>query len=96
MDKDNYLCGLVSRKDLLKAAIGGSDLTKLPIGMVMTRVPNVTTVLEDASVSQAADLLVKREVDSLPVVRLDPDFPDKMTVVGKLSKTIISRLFLEL
>ncbi|WP_306452571.1 helix-turn-helix transcriptional regulator [Streptococcus dysgalactiae] len=96
LDKDNYLCGLVSRKDLLKAAIGGSDLTKLPIGMVMTRVPNVTTVLEDASVSQAADLLVKREVDSLPVVRLDPDFPDKMTVVGKLSKTIISRLFLEL
>ena len=47
--------------------------------MVMTRVPNVTTVLEDASVSQAADLLVKREVDSLPVVRLDPDFPDKMS-----------------
>ncbi|RLV27226.1 transcriptional regulator [Streptococcus iniae] len=95
LDKDDYLCGVVSRKDLLKAAIGGSDLTKLPIGMIMTRIPNITTVAENESVKEATQKLVSREVDSLPVVRLIDQDPKKMQVVGKFSKTIITRLFLD-
>ncbi|MGL6299283.1 helix-turn-helix transcriptional regulator [Streptococcus iniae] len=93
LDKDDYLCGVVSRKDLLKAAIGGGDLTKLPIGMIMTRIPNITTVAENESVKEATQKLVSREVDSLPVVRLIDQDPKKMQVVGKFSKTIITRLF---
>lgn len=96
LDKDHYLCGIVSRKDLLKVAIGGGDLNKMPVGMIMTRMPNLTTVMESDLVVDAAEQLVNREVDSLPVVRLDKQDPMKMTVVGKLSKTIITRLFLEL
>ncbi|AGM99523.1 transcriptional regulator [Streptococcus iniae] len=95
LDKDDYLCGVVSRKDLLKAAIGGGDLTKLPIGMIMTRIPNITTVAENESVKEATQKLVSREVDSLPVVRLIDQDPKKMQVVGKFSKTIITRLFLD-
>lgn len=95
LDKDDYLCGLVSRKDLLKAAVGGGDLTKVPIGMIMTRIPNLTTVFEDEPIKMAAEKLVKREVDSLPVVRLIDKDPKKMQVVGKVSKTIITRLFLD-
>lgn len=96
LDKDDYLCGVVSRKDLLKAAIGGGDLSKLPIGMIMTRTPNITTVAEDESVKEATQKLVSREVDSLPVVRLIDQDPKKMQVVGKFSKTIIARLFLDI
>ncbi|WKZ90566.1 helix-turn-helix transcriptional regulator [Streptococcus iniae] len=95
LDKDDYLCGVVSRKDLLKAAIGGGDLTKFPIGMIMTRIPNITTVAENESVKEATQKLVSREVDSLPVVRLIDQDPKKMQVVGKFSKTIITRLFLD-
>ncbi len=94
LDQDGYLVGLVSRKDLLKASIGGGDLTKLPIGVIMTRFPNITTVLEEELVLEAAEKLVTRQVDSLPVVR--PGKDGRLKVVGKFSKTIITRLFLEI
>lgn len=93
-DKKDSFCGVVSRKDLLKASIGGGDLSKIPIGMIMTRVPNVTTVLEEESIFDAIEILVNRQVDSLPVVRLSED--GKTQIVGKLSKTIITKLFLEI
>ena len=95
-DDNELLCGVVSRKDLLKATVGSSDINKLPIGMIMTRVPNITTVLEDELIVEAARKLVKREVDSVPVVRyIDGDI-NKMKIIGKISKTTITRLFVEL
>lgn len=95
-DDNDFLCGVVSRKDLLKATVGSNKINKLPIGMIMTRVPNITIVLEDDFIVDAASKLVKREVDSVPVVRyIDGDI-NKMKVVGKISKTTITRLFLEL
>ncbi|MBF1048097.1 MAG: helix-turn-helix transcriptional regulator [Peptostreptococcus sp.] len=96
LDEDDYLCGVVSRKDLLKATVGGSDVNKLPVGMIMTRMPNIATVEEDESINLAASKLMKREVDSLPVIRYEDDDKQKMKVVGKISKTIINRLFVEL
>lgn len=95
LDEADHLCGVVSRKDLLKVTIGGGDVNKIPIGMIMTRMPNVAIVEENQSISDAAAVLVKREVDSLPVVRFD-EMRSKMTVVGKVSKTLITRLFVEL
>lgn len=94
LDESDYLCGLVSRKDLLKATIGSGDLSKIPIGMIMTRVPNISTVSEDEYVLSAAEKLVAREVDSLPVVEQLEN--GKMKVIGKLSKTIITKLFLDI
>ena len=35
IDDDENLCGIVSRKDLLKATIGGADMNKMPIGMIV-------------------------------------------------------------
>lgn len=95
-DEEELLCGVVSRKDLLKATVGGSDINKLPIGMIMTRVPNIATVLEDDLVSLAAKKLVKREVDSVPVVRYVDGDKNRMKIVGKISKTSITRLFVEI
>ncbi|MGT2721923.1 helix-turn-helix transcriptional regulator [Streptococcus porcinus] len=94
LDDDGFLCGVVSRKDLLKASIGGGDLSNIPIGMIMTRVPNIATVLESDFVFEATEKLVQRQVDSLPVIRLVEN--GKARVVGKFSKTIITKLFLEL
>lgn len=95
-DEDDYLSGVVSRKDLLKATIGGTDITKIPIGMIMTRMPNIATVEENEYIRNAASLLSKREVDSLPVVRYEDDKRQKMRIVGKISKTLITRLFVEI
>ncbi|SFE15101.1 helix-turn-helix transcriptional regulator [Peptostreptococcus sp. D1] len=96
IDDDDYLCGVVSRKDLLKATMGNKDIKNDPIGLAMTRMPNIATVLEDNSISDAARMLVTREVDSLPVVRYEDGDIHKMKIVGKISKTSITRLFLEL
>lgn len=96
VDEQDYLCGVVSRKDLLKASIGSNDLTKVPVGMIMTRMPNIATVETGASLFTAAERLVTRQVDSLPVVQQDKSQAGKFKVVGKLSKTILSKLFLEI
>lgn len=89
--------GVVSRKDLLKTTLGGHDINKLPVGVIMTRMPNVYMVLEDDSVWLAASKLLTHEVDSLPVVKPVPDTQEKQyEVVGRLSKTNITRIFVEL
>lgn len=95
-DDEDCLCGVVSRKDLLKATVGGSDITKIPVGMIMTRMPNIAYTMEEEYVGKAASILSKREVDSLPVVRYLDKEAQKMKIVGKVSKTLITRLFVEL
>lgn len=90
--------GVISRKDLLKTTLGGQDIQKLPVGVIMTRMPNVLFTQIEESVWSAALKLITHEVDALPVVRkvVLPDGSDKLEVVGRLSKTNITRLFVEL
>ena len=95
-DEDDYLCGVVSRKDLLKSTIGGSDISKIPVGMIMTRTPNVITVLKEDSVLHAAKKIMDHEVDFLPVVEFVDNNNSKLKVLGKFSKTNLTRLFVEL
>lgn len=93
-----YLEGVISRKDLLKITLGGQDIHKLPVGVVMTRMPNVLYVETDDSVWEAARKLIIHEVDALPVVRAvkgENGIP-AFEVVGRISKTNITRLFVEL
>lgn len=93
---EGFLTGVVSRKDLLRTAIGKLDLNKTPVGMIMTRMPNIAYVTEESSVLDAATLIEKRKVDSLPVVKaIDNDFK-KLKVIGRFTKTSINRLFVEL
>ena len=93
-DNDN-LCGVVSRKDLLKATIGGSDVNKIPIGMIMTRTPNVITVDINEDITSIVKKIIDHEVDSLPVVESN-EGKSKIKVVGRISKTNITKLFLEM
>ncbi len=90
--------GVISRKDLLKTTLGGQDIHKLPVGVVMTRMPNVLYTTPEESVWSAARKIINQEVDALPVVRKIalPDGGEEFEVIGRLSKTNITRLFVEL
>ncbi|WP_090444257.1 helix-turn-helix transcriptional regulator [Natronincola peptidivorans] len=91
------LAGVVSRKDFLKNAIGGVDINKVPVAMIMTRMPNIATVYPEESILEAAEKITSHEVDSLPVVeKVMIDHKAKLKVIGKISKSNITRLFVEL
>ncbi|MBU5438247.1 helix-turn-helix transcriptional regulator [Tissierella sp. MSJ-40] len=93
---NGYISGVVSRKDFLKNAIGGTDLHKIPVGVIMTRMPNIVFVKSEDSILSAAIKLIEHEIDSLPVVEeIDRD-KRNYKVVGRVTKTTITRLFVEL
>lgn len=92
--RNGQLVGIVSRKDLLKVAIGSGDAQQIPVNLAMTRTPHVITISEEESLYEAAVRMVRHEVDSLPVVRSSEELPDE--VVGRVSKTTITRAFVEL
>ena len=96
IDDNENLCGVVSRKDLLKATIGGGDINKMPIGMIMTRTPNVITVTKDDDVILATKKIIDHEVDSIPVVEINKEDENNIKVIGRLSKTNITKLFLDI
>ena len=93
---DGYLQGVVSRKDLLRSALGKSDPMKMPISMAMTPTSKVICCTPDDHVIQAAQRMVDYEVDCLPVVEeVEKTGKHKYKVVGRISKTTITKLFLE-
>ena len=96
IDDNENLCGIVSRKDLLKATIGSADINKIPVGMIMTRTPNVVTVDKDDDIILATKKIIEHEVDSIPVVETSEEDENYVKVIGRLSKTNITKLFLEL
>jgi chloride channel protein, CIC family len=62
IDGGGMLVGVITRRELLAA---GEDGWR-PVGTLLTRVPVV--VFEDASLREAADVMVRHEVGRLPVV----------------------------
>lgn len=92
------LVGAVSRKDFIRSAIGKVDLHKMPVGMLMTRMPNIVTTSNEESAYEAARKMIEHEVDALPVVRPinNKGLEEQLEVVGRLTKTNITRLFVEL
>ena len=98
IENNGYLVGAVSRKDFLKIALGNTDVHKVPIGIIMTRMPNIITVSDDETVFSAAKKIIEHEVDSLPVVEkiISDDGKELYKITGKLSKTNITGLFVKL
>jgi CBS domain-containing protein/predicted transcriptional regulator len=97
VDAEGCLEGIVSRKDLLKVTLGNAASSTMPVHLVMTRQPNIVTISPDESVIDAARRMIHHQVDSLPVVKPSAEGQgQKQLVVGRITKTHMTRVLLEL
>ena len=62
----------------------------------MTRTPNVITANKEDDVILATKKIIEHEVDSIPVVEINKEDTNQIKVIGRLSKTNITKLFLEI
>lgn len=96
VSEGEYLQGVVSRKDLLRVAIGQGDLTNIPVSMIMTPVSKVIFAEPDENVLDAAQRMIEYEIDCLPVVNKEMvEGKKRYRIIGRISKTNITRLFVE-
>ncbi len=94
--EDGRLCGILSDRDIKQwmgrsftaKVPGGEEEMELPVGKLMTRDP--LTVLEDAEVREAVELMVAHKISGLPVV----DRGDRL--VGVISEIDVLRYTLDL
>ncbi len=92
-----HLAGVVSRKDLLRAALGKQNLEDVPISIIMTRMPNIVTCEPEETLLEVAKKLIDYQIDSLPVVRkVSNGSKTAYEVLGRVTKTTITRGFVEL
>jgi len=97
IENEGVLLGAVSRKDFIKMAMGTADMHRVPVGIIMTRMPNIVSVSEEDSAFDAAKKIIEHQVDSLPVVRQELLRGKEVSkIVGKISKTTISMIFVKL
>ncbi|WP_086313383.1 hypothetical protein A5821_000860 [Enterococcus sp. 7F3_DIV0205] len=89
-DDNDELNGVLSRKDLLRAAISNPNTEKTPVAMIMSRMPNIITITSDRTILEAGGLLMQHSIDTLPVVEIGQ--PKK--VIGKVTKTRMMAYFI--
>jgi CBS domain-containing protein len=94
---DAILVGVVSRKDLLKSAIGKQNLQEIPLSIVMSRMPNIVTCQSEESLYDVAKRLIHNQIDSIPVVTpIETESVMRYQVIGRITKTSITKAFVEL
>lgn len=93
IDEENGLAGVISRKDLLRGTMGGNDIEKTPVSVIMTRKPSITICYPNDLLIYAANQLIEKQIDSLPVVE-NQDGVER--VIGRITKTNIARVFVNL
>lgn len=86
--------GISSRKDMLKIAIGKADINQLPIGVIMTRMPNIVVAYEEESLWEVAKRMIEHQIDGMPVVQKGKN--GRLKVVGRVTKTNITKAFVHL
>ncbi|MGL5087498.1 MAG: helix-turn-helix transcriptional regulator [Clostridium sp.] len=99
VENNGILTGAVSRKDFLKIAIGGTDIHKVPVGVIMTRMPNIVCAFSEESAYSVAKKIIEHEIDSIPIVEKISnkiEGKEQFKIVGKISKTNITKLFVKL
>jgi DeoR family transcriptional regulator, catabolite repression regulator len=94
VDKNSYLVGVLSRKDLLRASIGKQELSTLPVNIIMTRMPNITTCEKDDLLIAVAKDLIDKQIDAVPVVKKTSK--GDLEVTGRITKTNITKAFVSL
>ncbi|MBE6112155.1 MAG: helix-turn-helix transcriptional regulator [Peptococcaceae bacterium] len=86
--------GISSRKDMLKIAIGKADINQLPIGVIMTRMPNIVVAYEEESLWEVARRMIEHQIDGMPVVQKTEK--GRLKVVGRVTKTNVAKAFVAL
>lgn len=92
---DDHACliGVLSRKDLLRASIGQQDLNAVPVHIIMTRMPNITVCRKEDALIEVAQKLINKQIDGVPVIK---DTEHGLEVIGRITKTTITKVFVEL
>ena len=98
VESNGSLGGAVSRKDFLKIAIGGTDIHKVPVGVIMTRMPNIICANKNDNAYDLAKKIIEHEIDSIPIVEKieNNEGKEHFKIIGKVSKTNITKLFVKL
>ncbi|REB09995.1 transcriptional regulator [Sporosarcina sp. BI001-red] len=93
VDDKACLTGVLSRKDLLRTSIGNTELEKIPVHVIMTRMPNIIYCHKKDTLLSAARKMIDKQIDSLPVIGTERE---GLEVVGRITKTNITAAFLTL
>ena len=93
VDKSSHLTGILSRKDLLRSSLGNNEIDKIPVHIIMTRMPNITYCQKTDTLLKAAGKMIDKQIDSLPVI---VDKGTGLEVVGRITKTNMTAAFLSL
>lgn len=94
VDENEYLSGIVSRKDFLKSILGHVQIQDIPVGVIMTRMPNIIITTDEETILEAAKKIIHHKIDALPVVEQVGEGQYRIT--GRISKTTLSNLFLDI
>ena len=95
--RNNYLCGLATKKDLLKISINGKDMDKIPVSLIMTRMPNLVYLFPESTIYDGIKKINYHEINTIPVVKSEEyDNDIGLKVIGQFSKTTACNLFYEL
>lgn len=90
IDEKKQLLGILSRKDLLRAALNANiDVT--PVAVCMTRMPHIKTCHKDLNILEAAALLQDFAIDSLPVV----EEQNEDYIIGTITKSALLNFIIQ-
>ncbi|WP_285876625.1 helix-turn-helix transcriptional regulator [Fictibacillus phosphorivorans] len=95
INKNGHLVGVASRKDLLRASMGKQEINRIPINIIMTRMPNITYCFKEDFLLDIAHILIEKQIDGLPVVKRTEN-ENGLEVVGRITKTNVTKAFVEL
>ena len=93
VDEASRLQGVLSRKDLLRASLGQQSLQEVPVHIIMTRMPMIKVCKKDELLIDVANKSIENQIDALPVIN---EKNDGLEVIGRVTKTNITRAFVEL
>ena len=94
--KGENVVGILTQRDLYRSSLTSiltnwkenkEFLDSIKVSEVMTK--NVVTVAPDATIEEAAQIMIDKKVGALPVVR------DKNTLVGLITETDVLQFFVE-
>lgn len=90
IDEEKKLLGILSRKDLLRAALN-ANINVTPVAVCMTRMPHIKTCHKDLNILEAAALLQDFAIDSLPVV----EEQNEDHIIGTITKSALLNFIIQ-